>query len=156
YSTCHWCHVMESESFEDEEIAAYLNGNYVAIKVDREQRPDINAIYMSAGQMMTGQGGWPMTAGPTPPGEAFYGGTSFPARSGARPGRVGLLAMLQKLRQAYDERPDQVAAAARDIADRLSAQAAEASPSAPFDAPASIRSAIEADRRSFDADNGGF
>ena len=80
YSTCHWCHVMEEESFEDEEIARYINENYIAIKVDREERPDVDAIYMSAVQALTGSGGWPMTVWLTPDRKPFYGGTYFPAR----------------------------------------------------------------------------
>jgi hypothetical protein len=72
YSTCHWCHVMEEESFEDEEIARFLNENYIAIKVDREERPDVDAIYMSAVQALTGQGGWPMTVWLTHDRRAFY------------------------------------------------------------------------------------
>ncbi|MCP3898483.1 MAG: thioredoxin domain-containing protein, partial [Desulfobacteraceae bacterium] len=75
YSTCHWCHVMEEESFEDVEIATYINQNYIAIKVDREERPDIDAIYMSAVQAITGRGGWPMTVWLTPDRKPFYGGT---------------------------------------------------------------------------------
>jgi uncharacterized protein YyaL (SSP411 family) len=75
YSACHWCHVMERESFENEDIAAQMNESFVAIKVDREERPDIDEIYMSAVQMMTGSGGWPLTVFLTPELEPFYGGT---------------------------------------------------------------------------------
>src|SRR5262245_33437858 len=75
YSTCHWCHVMEEESFEDEEIARFMNENYVAVKVDREERPDVDAIYMTAVQALTGGGGWPMTVWLTPDRKPFYGGT---------------------------------------------------------------------------------
>jgi uncharacterized protein YyaL (SSP411 family) len=89
YSTCHWCHVMEEESFEDEEIAAYLNAHYVAIKVDREARPDVDALYMTAVQAMGVSGGWPLTVWLTPEGRPFYGGTYFPPRAGDRPGGVG-------------------------------------------------------------------
>ena len=78
YSACHWCHVMERESFEDEAIAALMNESFVSIKVDREERPDIDEIYMSAVQMMTGSGGWPLTVFLTPELEPFYGGTYFP------------------------------------------------------------------------------
>ncbi len=75
YSTCHWCHVMEEESFEDNEVAALLNGGYVAIKVDREERPDIDAVYMAACQAMTGRGGWPLTVLMTPEQKPFWTGT---------------------------------------------------------------------------------
>ena len=78
YSACHWCHVMERESFEDDGIAALMNEHFVSIKVDREERADIDSIYMGAVQAMTGQGGWPMTVFLTPDGKPFYGGTYFP------------------------------------------------------------------------------
>jgi hypothetical protein len=86
YSTCHWCHVMEKESFEDEEIARYLNEHYVAIKVDREERPGVDALYLNVVIMMTGSGGWPATLFLTPSREPFFAGTYFPARDGDRPG----------------------------------------------------------------------
>ena len=83
YSACHWCHVMERESFEDPGIARIMNENFVCIKVDREERPDIDAIYMAAVQALTGSGGWPMTVFLTPDGKPFYGGTYFPRRTAA-------------------------------------------------------------------------
>ena len=84
YSACHWCHVMERESFENQQTAALMNAHFVNIKVDREERPDLDAIYMEAVQAMTGSGGWPMSVFLTPTGQPFYGGTYFPpqARSG--------------------------------------------------------------------------
>src|SRR5436190_5774067 len=93
YSACHWCHVMERESFENESIAALMNRNFVCIKVDREERPDIDHIYMTAVQMMTGQGGWPMTMFLTPEGKPFYGGTYYPPDD--RYGRPGFPKILQ-------------------------------------------------------------
>src|SRR6185437_9531209 len=78
YSTCHWCHVMERESFENPQIAALMNASFVSIKVDREERPDLDGIYMQAVQAMTGQGGWPMTVFLAPDGTPFYGGTYYP------------------------------------------------------------------------------
>ena len=78
YSSCHWCHVMERESFEDEGTAALMNEHFVSIKVDREERPDLDSIYMDAVQAMTGSGGWPLTAFLTPAGDPFYAGTYFP------------------------------------------------------------------------------
>lgn len=108
YSTCHWCHVMEEESFEDEEIAKVMNENYIAIKVDREERPDVDAIYMSAVRALTGGGGWPMTVWLTPERKPYYGGTYFPARDGNRGARVGFLTLLRKLKEAYDEQPTKV------------------------------------------------
>jgi hypothetical protein len=156
YSTCHWCHVMERESFEDEEIAAYLNRTYIAVKVDREQRPDLDGVYMSAVQMMTGSGGWPMTVWLTPERKPFFGGTYFPPRDGARGARRGFLTLLQTLRAAYDEKPDQVVAAAQDVAARLAAAAVPAAPAASIDGRAAIRSAAALYRQAFDRENGGF
>lgn len=78
YSTCHWCHIMEKESFENEEIAKYLNQNFISIKVDREERPDIDRIYMTFVQATAGQGGWPLSVFLTPDGKPFFGGTYFP------------------------------------------------------------------------------
>src|SRR5437764_9577895 len=92
YAACHWCHVMAHESFEDTRIAAQLNADFVAIKVDREERPDIDAVYMAATQAMTGQGGWPMTCFLTPAGEPFYCGTYYPrVPRGGMPSFVQLL-----------------------------------------------------------------
>ncbi len=101
YSTCHWCHVMERESFEDEEIARVLNERFVPIKVDREERPDVDAIYMAAVQLLTGGGGWPMSVWLTPDREPFFGGTYFPPRDGARGMARGLLGILEELAQVY-------------------------------------------------------
>ena len=108
YSTCHWCHVMEEESFEDEEIGAYLNEKYVAIKVDREERPDIDSIYMAAVQALTGRGGWPMTVWLTHERKPFYGGTYFPARDGDRGATTGFLSLLTKMQDIYSTRPEDV------------------------------------------------
>jgi len=115
YATCHWCHVMEEESFEDEEIAAALNAGYVAIKVDREERPDVDAIYMAAVQAQTGSGGWPMTVWLTPEREPFWGGTYFPARDGARGARLGFLTLLRALAGSYHAEPQRVSAAAAEL-----------------------------------------
>jgi len=101
YSTCHWCHVMEAESFEDVEIAAFMNSHYLCIKVDREERPDIDAVYMSAVQALTGSGGWPMSVWLTPAREPFFGGTYFPPREGARGARHGFLELLDNIHQTY-------------------------------------------------------
>jgi uncharacterized protein YyaL (SSP411 family) len=115
YSTCHWCHVMEEESFDDEEVARYINENYIPIKVDREVRPDIDAIYMSAVQAMRGRGGWPMTVWLTPDREPFYAGTYFPARDGDRGANMGFLTLLAKLKGIYDNEPDRVTKQTQDI-----------------------------------------
>jgi hypothetical protein len=111
YSTCHWCHVMEEESFEDEDTARYLNENFIAIKVDREERPDVDAVYMQAVEMLTGSGGWPMSTWLTPDRKPFYGGTYFPARS--------FSALLRKLSEMYRESPDRVVETARQLTEQI-------------------------------------
>jgi hypothetical protein len=118
YSTCHWCHVMERESFEDPEIAQFLNTHFVAIKVDRERRPDIDTIYMTAVQLMNGRGGWPMSSFLTPTGQTFYGGTYFP--------RAQFLDLLHQIERAWREnRP-----AVEQQANKIAAAVADATRSA--------------------------
>ena len=99
YSACHWCHVMERESFEDPDIAALMNERFVSVKVDREERPDIDSIYMTAVQAMTGHGGWPMTVFLTPEGKPFYGGTYFPPED--RGGMPSFPRVLAAISDAY-------------------------------------------------------
>lgn len=106
YAACHWCHVMEHESFENEQIAAVMNEHYINVKVDREERPDLDEIYMNAVQMLTGQGGWPMTMFLTPELKPFYGGTYFPPDN--RYGRPGFPRVLLGVVEAYRERRDEV------------------------------------------------
>src|SRR5512138_627886 len=106
YSTCHWCHVMERESFEDLEIARVLNERYVPIKVDREERPDVDALYMTAVQLLTGGGGWPMSVWLTPDREPFFGGTYLPPRAGARGVERGFLEVLTEIAALWEhDRP---------------------------------------------------
>ena len=109
YSTCHWCHVMEEESFEDEEIARFLNERFVAVKVDREERPDVDAIYMRAVQVLTGHGGWPLNVWLTPDRRPFHGGTYFPPRDDASGRGIGFLSLLKGVRKAYDAQPERLA-----------------------------------------------
>jgi len=99
YSACHWCHVMERESFEDEHVAAFLNEHFVSIKVDREERPDIDAIYMDAVQLMTGSGGWPMSVWLDHDLRPFYAGMYFPPES--RYGRPGFMMILRELERIW-------------------------------------------------------
>jgi len=156
YSTCHWCHVMEEESFEDEEIAAYLNANYVAIKVDREERPDVDAIYMSAVHLIQGRGGWPMTVWLTPGRDPYYGGTYYPPRDGARGGRPGFLSLLARMKAAYDEEPDRVASSGARLAAAIrESLAAPPAGEAPPGAEA-LRAALDAYDRRFDNAWGGL
>jgi uncharacterized protein YyaL (SSP411 family) len=154
YSTCHWCHVMEEESFEDEEIATYLNANYITIKVDREERPDLDAIYMSAVQMLTGRGGWPMTTWLTPDGTPFFGGTYFPARDGDRGSRKGFLTILRELKQQYDSQPESVAVQAKKIGERVRIVLAGAESGA-LPQGASLNGALARYKASFDEVHGG-
>src|ERR687894_696029 len=113
YSACHWCHVMERESFEDERIAALMNEHFVNIKVDREERPDLDQIYMTAVQMMTRHGGWPLTVFLTPDLVPFYGGTYFPPED--RYQMPGFPRILAGVSEAYRTRPDEVRQSAGEI-----------------------------------------
>jgi uncharacterized protein YyaL (SSP411 family) len=122
YSTCHWCHVMEHESFEDAEVAALLNKEYVAIKVDREERPDIDAIYMQVTQAITGSGGWPMTIVMTPDKRPFFAGTYFP-KHGVH-GTAGLMEILAYLADAWKTKHDTVVHEADKVVDAIRALAA--------------------------------
>jgi uncharacterized protein YyaL (SSP411 family) len=156
YSTCHWCHVMEEESFEDDEIAVYLNAHYVAIKVDREERPDIDAVYMNAVQLMTqGGGGWPMTVWLTPDRRPFYAGTYFPPRAGVRGQRIGFLELLTRLAEVYAKDPTQVETAAADVAGRLAAAATSTADTA-TPGPEIFARAYAQIAGTFDAEHGGF
>jgi uncharacterized protein YyaL (SSP411 family) len=155
YSTCHWCHVMEEESFEDEEIARYLNAHYVAIKVDREVRPDVDEAYMSVVQALTGGGGWPMTVWLTPDRKPFYGGTYFPPRDGARGAGVGFLTVLQRLHDTFATQPLEIATQATRIVEHVRQRAAGA-PGAELPGSATMHAAYERWSKGFDAVNGGF
>ena len=106
YSTCHWCHVMEHESFENPDIAKLMNDAFINIKVDREERPDIDQLYMSVCQMMTGAGGWPLTIVMTPDKEPFFAGTYFPAKS--LPQRIGMQDLIPSLLSAWNDKPESV------------------------------------------------
>ncbi|MHC5077701.1 MAG: thioredoxin domain-containing protein [Planctomycetota bacterium] len=113
YSTCHWCHVMAHESFEDPEVARLMNEAFVNIKVDREERPDIDGIYMKFCLMMTGSGGWPLTIVMTPDKKAFFAGTYFPKRS--VPGRIGMMDLVPRLRDLWRTRKEEICASAEEV-----------------------------------------
>ena len=117
YSACHWCHVMERESFENEDIAVLMNDNFVNIKVDREERPDLDAVYMEAVQMMTGSGGWPMTVFLTPEGRPYYGGTYFPPED--RGGMPGFPRLLAAASQAYHTNKGEIERVTRQLAEQM-------------------------------------
>ena len=114
YATCHWCHVMEKESFEDEETAGYLNETFICIKVDREERPDIDAVYMAACQMLTGSGGWPLNLFITPDKKPFFAATYLPKRN--RFGRAGVIELCQQVKKLWESDPAKVNHSADSIA----------------------------------------
>jgi uncharacterized protein YyaL (SSP411 family) len=153
YSACHWCHVMEHESFENEEIARLMNENFVNIKVDREERPDLDQIYMSAVQMMTGQGGWPMTMFLTPEGVPFYGGTYFPPAD--RYNMPGFPRILASVAEAYRSQPDQVANTATAMLGELR-RVGLAEPSRELLNTEVLDSAWRRIAKNYDSINGGF
>ncbi len=156
YSTCHWCHVMERESFEDEEIAEFINRHYVAIKVDREERPDVDSVYMTALQIMTRRGGgWPMTVFMTPDGEPYFAGTYFAPRDGDRDMPIGFLSVLRRLHEAYVKEPDRIAAATGDLS-RMLHQATQRRPPEGFPSPDIFHEAAQYLARQFDQEAGGF
>ncbi|NUU20088.1 MAG: thioredoxin domain-containing protein, partial [Streptomycetaceae bacterium] len=119
YAACHWCHVMAHESFEDDATAEYLNEHFVAVKVDREERPDVDAVYMEATTRMTGQGGWPMTVFCTPAGEPFYCGTYFPPAP--RHGMPSFRQLLEAVDDAWQQRRDDVLAGGAKVVQELAA-----------------------------------
>ena len=154
YSSCHWCHVMAHESFEDESIAAVMNEGWVNIKVDREERPDVDSVYMTATQAMTGQGGWPMTVFMTPEGDPFYAGTYFPPDDGH--GRPGFRRVLEALRDSWDTDRERLLASASRITEQLQAATErEASGDATVTADLTA-SAVDRLRGAYDATWGGF
>jgi uncharacterized protein YyaL (SSP411 family) len=157
YSACHWCHVMEEESFEDEAVAKRLNENFVPIKVDREERPDLDSIYMTVCQLVTGRGGWPLSAWLTPEGKPFYVGTYFPPEPrGQMPGFADLL---DKISESWSD-PDQ-RAEMKTRADQWTDSARdqlESTPDEPGEEPGSdeLDDAVRAALRSADREHGGF
>jgi uncharacterized protein len=152
YSTCHWCHVMAHESFEDQEIARMMNEVFVSIKVDREERPEIDMLYMTVCQMMTGSGGWPLTIIMTPDTKPFFAGTYIPRQT--RFGRAGLLEVITQIREIWAIRRDEVLSSA----ERIIAALQQTRPSAPGDdiGERTLRLAYEQLRGRFDKEHGGF
>jgi uncharacterized protein len=153
YSACHWCHVMAHESFEDPETAAYMNEHFVNIKVDREERPDVDALYMEAVQAISGQGGWPMTVFLDPEGVPFYGGTYFPPDEGR--GMPSFRMVMEAIVDAFERKRDEIAERAPEMRTRLGAigriEPANESPAA-----AMLDEAIERLHASADRERGGF
>ncbi|HWB98034.1 MAG TPA: thioredoxin domain-containing protein, partial [Bryobacteraceae bacterium] len=157
YSTCHWCHVMERESFENESIAGILNRHFVSIKVDREERPDVDRIYMTFVQATTGGGGWPMSVWLTPDLKPFFGGTYFPPED--RYGRAGFPRMLERIHEAWRQERDKIVESSADIVEQLQKQA-QVAPAQPGSLlglhPEVLDSGFQVFRRTFDTQHAGF
>ncbi|HBG07409.1 MAG TPA: thioredoxin domain-containing protein [Geobacter sp.] len=153
YATCHWCHVMEEESFEDEEIAGFLNRNFIAIKVDREERPDIDTVYMSALHAMGIQGGWPLNVFVTADRRPFYGGTYFPPHDHTR--GIGFMSLLARLREVYRSDPERVTRAGLQLTEAVRSMLAPARSEASA-GKVSLDQAVRTYRDRFDRVNGGL
>ncbi|WP_208027975.1 thioredoxin domain-containing protein [Rhabdothermincola sediminis] len=153
YSSCHWCHVMAHESFEDPDTAAVMNELFVNVKVDREERPDVDAIYMEAVQAMTGHGGWPMTVFLTPDGRPFFGGTYFPRT--ARGGMIAFTDLLARIAQVWRERRDDVVGQAHELTEAIS-RTSRLQPGEDLPGSEALRAAGAELRRQFDPEWGGF
>ncbi|MES2766305.1 MAG: thioredoxin domain-containing protein, partial [Bacteroidota bacterium] len=153
YSTCHWCHVMEHESFENEEIAQMMNDAFVCIKVDREERPDIDHVYMAVTQMMTGHGGWPMTVIMTPDKKPFFAGTYFPPR--ARFGRSGMVELVPKIADVWKAQRSEVLNSAGEITEALK-ESMDGIGAGEILGEESLKTAFEQLLKSFDNERGGF
>ena len=154
YSTCHWCHVMEHESFENADIAALLNRDFVSIKVDREERPDVDRVYMAFVQATTGSGGWPMTVFLTPELKPFYGGTYFPPSS--KWGRPGFAELLTELARVWKEERPKVNEAAAELTARLKSVTAGAQAENEVADTESLEQGVEQFQMGFDRRHGGF
>ncbi|HUK62066.1 MAG TPA: thioredoxin domain-containing protein [Dongiaceae bacterium] len=152
YSTCHWCHVMERESFEDDEVAALLNDGFVCVKVDREERPDVDRIYMTALQALGAGGGWPLTCFLTPEGAPFFGGTYMPPR--ASHGRPGLVEILPRVLEAWRDEPSALADTGRRVFEALAESARASGPPAAHERL--FASAAETLAGAWDRTHGGF
>jgi uncharacterized protein len=153
YSSCHWCHVMEHESFEDPRVAAVMNEEFVCVKVDREERPDVDALYMEAVQGMTGHGGWPLNVFLTPEQVPFYGGTYFPPSE--RPGMPAWTQVLQAIAETWRERKEEIREGSEQVRERLGGGARLQPSQEPIQA-AALDATVQTLRQSFDSVQGGF
>ncbi len=154
YSTCHWCHVMERESFENEAVAGVLNRHFVSIKVDREERPDVDKVYMTAAQAMGVGGGWPLSMWLTPELQPFYGGTYFPPEG--RFGRMGFIELLRRIAQLWREDRARIMASAKEVASQLEEIARAAQPGGGVAGADQIALGAAAFKGDFDWGHGGF
>jgi len=153
YAACHWCHVMERESFEDEATAAYMNEHFVPVKVDREERPDIDSLYMEAVQSITGQGGWPLTVFLDPAGVPFHGGTYFPPDTSR--GMPSFMMVMEAVVKAWDEKRDEILGQASQVRTRLGAVSLIGAPEGDLDPELPARRAADLAEQT-DMDRGGF
>lgn len=153
YATCHWCHVMEEESFENEEVAGFLNQNYIAVKVDREERPDVDAVYMTAVHAMGMQGGWPLNVFLSPDRKPFYGGTYFPPFDHSR--GIGFLSILQRLDEAFRKEPQRVEKAGLQLAEAVRGMLSPPEKDASLQ-KGSLEAAVQLFSERFDDVNGGL
>jgi hypothetical protein len=154
YSTCHWCHVMEHESFERQEIAEVLNEHFVSIKVDREERPDVDRVYMTFVQVTTGSGGWPMSVWLTPSLEPFFGGTYFPPTS--RWGKPGFVEVLEEIARVWREEREKVVQSGKAILERLQSLGGTTAGGGAVPGPGVLDAAVRECAASFDRQRGGF
>jgi uncharacterized protein len=154
YSTCHWCHVMERESFESEDVAAVLNRDFISVKVDREERPDVDRVYMTAVQSMTGQGGWPLSVWVTPDGKPFYGGTYFPPVGGN--GRPGFVDVLDQITAAWRERGEEVQGWAEELTQRVRTLGQGTGGSGVSDGDKILKAGTDEMAMEYDRKHGGF
>ncbi len=154
YSTCHWCHVMERESFSNAEIAKILNRHFVSIKVDREERPDVDQVYMAFVQATTGSGGWPMSVFLTPELKPFFGGTYFPPEGSL--GRAGFRQILQRLAEQWEENRDQIVASSARVTDALRNLGDSRSKALGERRTQFLKRAFQSYRGAFDSVHGGF
>ncbi|MFX0164832.1 MAG: thioredoxin domain-containing protein [Promethearchaeota archaeon] len=152
YSTCHWCHVMAHESFEDDEIAELMNETFISIKVDREERPDIDKVYMTVCQVMTGSGGWPLTIIMTPDKKPFFAGTYFPKNT--RFGRIGLIDLIKRIKELWNNQRTELVNSAEQITFNLQ-NIDQESPGELF-TEGTLKKAYKLLLRQFDENNGGF
>ncbi len=152
YSTCHWCHVMEKESFEDEQVAGLMNEAFVSIKVDREERPDIDHVYMTVCQLMAGNGGWPLTVIMAPDKRPFFAGTYFPKKAGF--GRIGMIDLIPRVKQMWETDRSKLTQLSEEIIAQLKRENAHNAPEEPEESV--LRDAFVQLSHLFDHDNGGF
>ncbi|HMO95335.1 MAG TPA: DUF255 domain-containing protein [Tepidiformaceae bacterium] len=154
YSSCHWCHVMAHESFENEATAALMNDWFVNVKVDREERPDVDSVYMTAVQALSGSGGWPMTVFMTPEGEPFYAGTYFPPEDGH--GRPGFPRLLQFLHEKWTEERTQVVESAQSLTEHIRKATQRVAGPGDGVAKETVNRAVELMAENYDTTWGGF